>query len=415
MFTALDSFYIDDQSVLGDKVQIDNITVRPIISSKKFNFVFAPKENIPEGKNATFELNLLLNSTNFSSIYINEQLVFPDLTNYELIKETDTDYIYVNKDITPYLNQDNFVEVDTTEDFIYQNMPGASVWATRELNSVNVRLKDYKKENTLINGTFRGSLKLAVYAEGSLEISFTKQDLNSYLGADEYVINVTDFAGNVVYTNLFEDDGINEQRSLGKEQEFNIKLDHLVEGVYYVNFIRDNNNEATDSTLKNIMVNTNKVLILGTFLPIKPFNFYTRANFPKKIGFYYWWGGKDQIVYVSGTRNKIVNLTKELINQRYDGNFSRGEYVLGLEKGYLWVYNDFSSTSKSSWFNLPSNPPKNLDNPDIIVIDKYRFNNALGIFNYTQDVDFSKTPVKLSLRVLEQNSASLKDANLILK
>jgi hypothetical protein len=378
--------------------------------------VFAPKENIPEGKNATFELNLLLNSTNFSSIYINEQLVFPDLTNYELIKETDTDYIYVNKEIIHYLNQDNFVEVDTTEDYIYQNMPGASVWANKKLNSVNINLKDYKKENTLINGTFRGGLKLAVYAEGELNVNFIKQDLNSYLGADEYNVTVTDSAGNVVLNRVYGDidDKINSGR-LGKEQRLNLNILHLKEGIYYIRFETDRYNDATDSTLKNINVNTNKVLILGTFLPLRPFNFYTKTSFKKVIGLSYWLSGKDQIVHVIGTKEEKINLGKDLINKRYDKNLTKGEYNIIIDKSYLWVYNDFSSLSKSCWFDIPVVQQDNFYDSNIIVFNKSSFDQLSNYFSYSQDINFSQNKISSSLKILNSNSASFKNAKLSLK
>ena len=105
---------------------------------------------------------------------MNDPLIFPDLTNYKLLKETSTDYIYLNNDTISYLNQNNFVN-NTTEDFIYQNLPGTSVWSTRQLMPVDLNVADYSQQNTSINTTFRGDLELAVYAEGNLNINFTKQ------------------------------------------------------------------------------------------------------------------------------------------------------------------------------------------------------------------------------------------------
>jgi len=416
IFTALDSFYIDDQSVLGDKVQIDNMTVRPIISSKKFNFVFAPKENIPEGENATFQLNLVLNSTNSSSIYVNEQLVFPDLTNYRLIKETETDYVYVNKEILNYTDFNSFKEASSTEDYIYQNLPGASVWATRKLDSVNVRLGDYKKENTLINGTFRGDLKLVVYVEGELNADFIKQDLNSYLGADEYNVTITDSSGNVVYDKLFEDDeDKTDSKKLGKEQFFEIKLDKLDKGLYYINFLTDLNNDYSDLLVKNIQINSNKILIVNNFLLLTSFKFYKLVNFPKQIGFYYWHSEKDQIINIIGNERKIINLSKEWFNKIYYENLTKGEYVIELKKGDLQIYNDVSSLNKKSWFNIPITPKREFDNPYVIVIDKVVFDKALGMFSYNSDVNMTKTPVKVSLRSLDSYSVSFKDVMLSLK
>jgi hypothetical protein len=191
LLNNLNSLYIDDTSVMGEKTTLQEtsidgeseIVVRPIISPKKFNFVFLPKENIKPGKIATFEVSLILNETKGSNIYVDDELIFPNLDNYELLYENEMDYVYVNKDILPYINKDNMAlvvdsedydstEAIVTEDFIYKNLPGASVWSTRELVDFQIDLEDYKKEPTLINGTFRGDLKLAVFAEGDLSIDF---------------------------------------------------------------------------------------------------------------------------------------------------------------------------------------------------------------------------------------------------
>jgi len=414
---TLSSFYIDDPSVLGDKVQTSSgVVVRPIISSRKFNFIFKPKENIPKGRNATFTVNLVLNQSNPGPVYINDKLIFPDLSNYQLLKETSTDYIYASNETLKNINKNNFVDSDVTEDYIYKNMPGVSMWATRTLNPVAINLPDYKQENTLINGTFRSDLKLAVYAEGSLDINFTKQDLNWYLGADEYTINVTNSDGQVIYTKTFGDDGDKTaSNKLGKEQNFLIKLDSLKNDVYYLNFQSDKNNDAADSTIKSININSNKILILGNFLPIASFEFYTKANSNKNIGFLYWWSGKDQIINITGTKNKNINLSKDWLNKRYDENFIKGDYTIKIDKGYLQIYNDALSPSKSSWFDIPNNQQQNFNNQNIIVIDKSIFNEATGILSYNQNVDTSQIPLKISLRILNPNSVSFNDAKLTWK
>ena len=416
LFNGLESFRIDDPSVLGEKKEVNGMIVRPIISSKKFNFVFSPKENIPEGKKLNFELKLVLNESNPGPIYVNDGLVFPDLTNYKLLKETDTDYIYVNNDIRSYIDENSFVssEGQSTEDFIYKNMPGSSVWATRKLGNVDLNVPNYKRENTLINGTFRGDLKLAVYAENNLNIDFVKQDLNSYLGEDEYNVTVTDSNGKVVYSKLFRDDGDKlKSGKLGAEQKFNIKLGDLDKGVYYVNFVSDKNNDGTDSTLKNIKINSNKVLILGNFLPWDKFEFYTKTSTQKTVGFMYWWGGKDQVIAVKGTENMKISLGTNLLNIRQATNFTKGEYDFRLPKGYSWVYDDVSSSSKDTWLDLSFNQQDKLDNPNVLVIDKLKFNKKISVLVYNQQIDVSKPPLRLSLRALTLNSFNFKDANLI--
>ncbi|VVB77910.1 Uncharacterised protein [uncultured archaeon] len=414
LFNNLNSFYIDDPSVLGDTKVVNSITVRPITSSKKFNFVFAPKENIPSGKNATFYVDMVLNQSTPSDIYVDENLVFPNLKDYSFVKETSSDYIYVNNEVLASTDENKFQDFSSTEDFIYRNLPSTTVWSTRQLGSPDVSVSGYSKTPTDIYTTFRGDLKLAVYADGDLNIDFYKQDLNSYLGEDIYNVTVTDSSGNVVYTNLFRDDGDKTKSGrLGNSQDLNIHAQNLKSGVYFINF--DDISEGSDTTLKSIRINSNKILILGNFLPIEPFNFYTEANSPKQIGFNYWLNGKDQVIKVIGTKNENINLSTDLLNKRYDENFTTGEYNFRLGKGYLWVYNDFSSPSKENWFDIPFNLQDKFNNQNVIIIDKYKYDNDIGLFSYSKSIDITKIPVRISLRALETNSAGIKGARFNIK
>src|SRR3989344_4240803 len=322
IFDKLSSFYIEDNSVLGDKITINDKIVRPITSAKKFNIVFLPKVNIPTNTNATIELNLIFDEGKYSDIYLNNELIFPNLGNYELINENEFDYVYVKKDLLPYIVREMLIDSTNTEEFIYKNFPSTSVWSTRKLNPINIVVDDYVKKDTLINGTFRDNLKLAVYAAGDLSISFTKQDLNSYIGEDEYTIRITDVNDKIIYYGLLEDDGIKVKGNLGREQHFKISKDNLDAGIYYVSFVKDNYNDFSDSTVKDIKINSNKILIVGNFLLWDKFEFYTKLRFPNKIGFSYWLTGKNQIIDVSGSQKLKINLDEEWKEKKYEVNLT---------------------------------------------------------------------------------------------
>ena len=240
------------------------------------------------------------------------------------------------------------------------------------------------------------------------------KDLNMYLGEDTYDVKITNFTGDIIYNKIFEDDGDKtSDGKLGKEQNFNIYLDNLKSDIYYINFISDKNNDAADSTIKNININSNKILIVGTFLPITPFEFYTKADLNKTIGFYYWHYGKDQIIDLNNKTS--INLNTDWSSKRYNENLTKGEYAITTPKGDLWIYNDISSPSKSSWFDIPVVQQNNFDNPNLIIIDQSNFNENTGAFSYSQDVNTTIIPLKISLRALTSNSANFKDAKLILK
>jgi len=401
-------FYIDDTSVLGDKQTYQGQTIRPITSSKKFNFVFKPAKTIDK-TNGTLQLNLVM--LNNSNIYLNDKLIFPNLDNYELIKETNDGYnIYIRKDILSYTDIQS-TEDETASYFIYNYFPSSSVWSTSELEPINPIVKDYKQETTAINTAFRGNLKLAVYAKDNLNIKMTKQDLNSYLGADEYTINITDYRGEAIYTGVMGDDGVKEgEQKRGEEQNFEISKE-VEEGVYYVEFIIDKNNQYPDVSVKNIYMNSNKIMILGTFLPIEPFNFYTNNKQEKTTGFNYWHTGKNQLITISGAENKIIDLNESWMSKTYQHNLTAGEYIIGLEKGDLWVYTDAVSPSKDNWFELPPAMNEKFNSQDFLVIDSYTYDNDNRIFYYETEAEI-KGGDKFSFRALEENAVGIESINL---
>ena len=123
----------------------------------------------------------------------------------------------------------------------------------------------YEQTTTEIDTTFRGNLKLAVYAKGSLDIEFTKQDLNNYVGKDEYTLTITDLDGKKEYEEIYEDDGDKkDSKELGEEEDYKVNVG-LERGIYYISFVKDKNNPSPDSTLKDIKIRSNKVLIVGKF------------------------------------------------------------------------------------------------------------------------------------------------------
>ncbi|MFA5993194.1 MAG: hypothetical protein WC796_05805 [Candidatus Pacearchaeota archaeon] len=415
LFNSLKSFYIENPAVLGDEITVSNIQVKPIISTKKFNLIFVPKTTVAKGTNATLQLNLILSSTNSSDIYINNKLMFVNLDNYNLLSENNRDYIYAKKDIMQYVSS-NLTNSASSEEFVYQNIPGASVWSTRTLDPINIALTDYKQEVTLINGTFRDNLKLAVYANENLTMFFTKQDLNGYVGQDEYTIDVTDFQGNLIYTGLLEDDGDKiASNKLGKAQTYMINLSAMPEGVYYVTFTKDAFNDAADSTIKDIRINSNKAVIVGNFLPISPFSFYTQAGLPKNISFYYWHGGKDQLANINNRTN--INLSKDWMGKRYDYSLIKGSYNIKLPKGDLWIYNDFASVNRANWFDIPTSTDQDtqVTDPKVLIINKDTFDRSSGKLILNQDVTLSGKSNTFSVLVLNQNSTYLDNIRLIMR
>jgi hypothetical protein len=342
---------------------------------------------------------------------LNDKLIFPSLAGYQKIAESNSDYVYANDALASSVQTDFLGNIGNAEQFVYKNFPGASIWATRDLIPIAVTLPDYKQEDTLINSTFRDNLQLAVYAKGTLKIDLVKQDLNSYIGPDEYTVNITNAAGEQVYQGKFQDDGINTKGSQGIEQPLTISVPNLPEGVYYISFTKDSFNDYSDSTLKNIKLNTNKVLILGTFLPLNPIKFYTETTSSKQIGFLYWSASNAQKITVSGATSETINLNAEWLNKRYNKDLTAGGHSFDIEKGNAWVYGDAVSPAKTNWFNIPLAYTKGeFNSQNILIISK----DALyeDILTYKQDVTLNNKQTRTSLRILDPDTISFVSAEL---
>jgi len=403
----LRSLYID-KDVLGGKTQINNKTARMIISEEPFNVVFNPKKVIAENTTATLYLSFLNPKT---EVYLNNKLIIPDLEGYEKIKEYDNEEIWVKEDLI----RDNYETADNTEDFLYLNFPQNSIYSFAELEGGVPILQDYEQTTTKIKTTFRDNLKLAVYAEGYLNIEFTKQDLNNLVGKDEYTVEIKDYSGKSYFKKVYEDDG--EKKNTGKkgeEQDFKIRINALPRSIYYISFVKDKNNRYADSTIKDIKINSNKVLILDKFLPLDEFNFYTKVGFKKKIGFYYW-SSKKQKVYISGEETKIINIKDYEDHKRNFIELSKkGDYYLGIYNGgSLWIYCDVISLNKDEWFNLPVKSEKKLLDSDVIIIDKNKLQIDEGKVTYKEQVKVNEKG-KFKLQVLDRAKIYFRGIKLVL-
>ena len=405
LFSKLSTIYIDNKDVFGPEEKINNTSVRKVISTTPFNIVFNPKSKIKENSTGTLEISFLGSG---SEIYLDDKLIVPDISDYELIKDFDNEAVYARNDY----KYDELIDRDNINEFLYKNFHDVTIYSFKSLSNYIPILDDYSDKQTLIDTTFRGDLKLAVYAQGDLYIRFVKQDLNDYVGKDEYTVEVKDFKGESYFSKIYEDDGYGSDSGKdGPEQSYKIELKDLPRGIYYISFTKDKNNKSPDSTIKNININSNKVLIIGNSLPIKPFNFYTKVYSSKKIGFYYWHTGKDQVIAVSGVDNKDINLDTDWINKRYDREFKQGDYNFKCPKGDLWIYSDVISLNKEGWFDLPIKTEAKLANPDLLIIDKNKLKIDSNEFSYKGEV-ILKDQAKYQLKFLDKNKLYLEDIKL---
>lgn len=414
IFDKLSSFYIDNDRVLGQKENVNGFEVRKFVSEEIFNLVFKPATPLVGDVNATLEIDLMTDGNSGSNVYLNDKAIIPNLENYELVKDfpNENAAVYVNKNVS--YGKASLKDGSSVEDFVYKNFAGNSIYSFKDSSSDYVPvLDDYKQEFTTIDTTFRDNLKLAIYHDGgNLEIEFDKQDLNSNIGRDEYTTEIKDNKGNSIFKKIYKDDGVAiKTGKTGEEQDFEIKL-NIPRGIYYVTFIKDSYNDNADSTLKNIRINSNKILIVGNFLPWDNFNFYIKVSTHKTIGFYYWWKGKEQIIDISGEENKDINLDEDWLSKRYNKDLTKeGGYNFRSPLGYLWVYCDYISPSKENWFDIPINPQSNLDSQDIIIIDTNKLKVEKNNIKYKDNIIVNKD-AKIKMKVLDEDKIYLKKISL---
>ncbi len=413
MTNKLKSLYLDKDYVLGGKFEKNGRDVRLIISEEAFNFVFNPKKIVAENTSAELQIWFVRAGGSGTEVYFNDKLIVPDLGNYNLVQsfEDENTEVWVKKELV----RESYVDAIKAENFIYENFPQHSIYSFAELDGGTPIIQDYTKEKTKIDTQFRDNLKFAVYAEGSLNIEFTKRDLNSYVGKDEYTVEIKDFQGKEYFKEVYEDDG--EKKDTGKceeEQDFEISLDNLPRNIYYVSFVKDKNNRGSDSTIKNIKINSNKVLIVGDSLPWSNFNFYTEVSSSKKVDFYYWWENKAQKIKIIGSESKIIDLDEPWLNKKYEEEFEAGEYYFDIPKGYLWIRgSDAISPSKENWFYFPQNSDKKLINSDIIIIDKNKLEINGDDVVYTERLKVNEDS-KFKFQVLDKTQIYFEKIKLVL-
>ena len=401
----LSSFYIDNKNILV-KDQYNNENVLRITSPQAFNIVFRPETQVIN-KSAQLTINIFGGESEF---YLDNKLIVPNLANYTLIKTYPDAYVFVRNDI----NTNSYEDKTISDDFIYSNFKTNKIYSFKDISNYNPDINNFNQETTNINIAFRDSLKLAIYAEDQINLDFTKQDLNWYLGQDEYTITIKNSKQEIVFNQTYLDDGeIRNTNIPGNEQIFNINIPDITPGIYTIEFQKDKFNDASDSTIKNIRINTNKLIFLDRILPWQSnTQFYIKSNGDDQIKFNYWWGDKDQVIEITGSENINVDLNKSWFEKRYDQNLTQqGDYFIKIDKGFLWVFANALSPNKENWFDIIK-PISNINEAEIIVIDGNNLEIDENEFIYTMDLNLSSGD-KFKLKVLEGDKYYIKEIKLI--
>ncbi len=400
---SLSSLYFD-KDIFSDVVDGSIL----VDSEKIVNLVFKPKKIIEKGR----EIEVLIEGVNDGTeVYFEDKLIIPDLSSYTKVRDFENgpqgvpsqggQSVWVRNDY----EYGELISKSSVEDYIYFNFPGSSVYSFKELDKGIPILTDWDSTETKIDTTFRHELRLKVYHGGGiLSLGFTKQDLNVNNGKDEYTLTITDLEGIEWYKKVYEDDGDKkDSNKLGEEEDYKLDI-NLERGIYTIYFDRDENNKWEDSTIKDIKIGSNKVLIVGSILPWEGFNFYTKIYGEENIKFRTYW--RDEFdVKITGDESRLFEVKK---GEDYFLDLLKGEYYLSNSKGKTWI-SRFSvfSPSKENWFDLPAQGERKLNLNDVLIIDK-----NLLIINGNKITAKIKTEIKdetskYKFQVLDENKFKL--------
>jgi hypothetical protein len=397
---SLRSFYFE-KNILGDSFEINGVDYYPIVSEEIVDINFKPKKIIDENSKGILEITGINNGT---EVYLNDKLIIPDFTKYNKIITFGDKEVWVKKGYSSGSEDYNNIH-----DYIYFNLPGASIYSFGELSQGVPELTDYEKINTSINTRFRHELTLAVYNQGDLELEFTKQDFNINNGKDEYTVSITDSSGGVWFRKVYGDDG--DQRGsgvLGPEDIYYIDVElSNTPDVYYIYFDRDDNNKWEDSSIRDIKVNSNKVLILGNILINDGFKFYTEIYDREEIKFKTYWRG-DLSVQVTGDSEMTVWIPN---GEDTYLTLNPGSYNLEDKKWKSWIsgYSAFSP-SKDSWFYLPSSNEDKMVS-DVIIMDRNWIDIQDNLVNVKIEV---KSLDEYYFQVLDRNLFSIEKIEMVI-
>ena len=391
------AFYLEKSKALSPNVLYGEETYREIVKTTPFEISF--KSPVIIYPNASIILSLEFIGKN-SNLYINDKLAFPSLENYELFKEFEDIYLFKKKSVS----SDYLYEKENITEFLKENYYGSTIYSYIPLES-EMNIEDYSATKTYINNTFRGGLTLLFYTENQINLNFKKQDLNWYAGKDNYTLYIKDLDENIVYSKDLEDDSNDVKNNvLGYEVEYNLNISDL-NGAYYLIF--ENNGKSSDSTIKEIKINTNKVVFYKNFLVLDPMSFYIKNYFDKKLKFYYWHADAEQNLIIN---NKSFYLGKEYKEINYYHPLYHGDYAVSIEKGDISISNDFLiAPKKENWFDLQYIIQKEILDPDFIIFDKNQveFDEQGFILHYLLPTEQEQ---KVSLRVGQKYQLKLKGA-----
>ena len=267
-------------------------------------------------------------------------------------------------------NKSNYTDVDNMRDWISNNIPKYSSIKLYDYSPaifVNSDLK-YKNATLDISQTFRGTHSFLIYIKDSLNLTLGKQDLNWYNGIDEYSVELYNLDGGLLFNETMQDDGIINVSNQKSAQSRTFFHDGIGEGLYELRFVNlKGGNNASDSTMTNIRINTDKLVTRGTIFLLDPGTLYfeLKRNGEIKIN-----AKLAQNISIRGSSKKDVVIDKKLLNKWITSELPRGSYTMSI-KGNIFVSGANFAFTKGSLFQ-PYDYEINDESSDWVIISNYQ-------------------------------------------
>ncbi|MCB9371013.1 hypothetical protein H6501_05415 [Candidatus Woesearchaeota archaeon] len=222
----------------------------------------------------------------------------------------------------------------------------------------------------ITNTTLRGEFTLLGYFSQSVDLDFTKEDLNWYNGEDDVILNLADRNGKVLTRWELLDDGVDDNDKERREQDFSLHYDLPEKGFYYITVQALDPDIKSDFEIRNLSVNTNKLMVVSEFLPTTPTDLYFEDIDALQVR--YWHEGYDQNITLSSSNVFELNI--------YDQNNWKwvdlsAERSMRLEKGDVFIRGE--NVEVAFW---DGGTFKTSLEPDILIVDNKKLNEEKTFF-----------------------------------
>jgi len=240
-----------------------------------------------------------------------------------------------------------------------------------------------------LNFALRGSHEFYVYVNNHFKAEIIKEDLNTYEGKDEVKISLINSQGELLCDKIMEDDG-NEfnDKNIPSLVKTSFNCPNLKKGVYILKLEgmpAEINNINNDFIIRQLKVNTNKIIIKDRILNIEPIELYVNNKCDNEIDLFYWHKGKNQIIEITGKNGKNIELTESDYKKNKKRILTDGEKKLSLPKGDVVISDNNFAFKKENWFYPTIISVKNHFNADFVLLEDI-YEKPLFIKNINIDV-----------------------------